>query len=478
MWNPAASSRRWESLHGNLRISEVFSVAYDWLNDVIIGGTQDNGGIEQISSNSPVFRDQTGGDGNTAAVDIAGNRAVRYIASNNIRWYERREFDQWNQLIGESVLMMASAATPNVRYSGLVDADQKRGGSVVYIAFESNPVASGRLLFADNGLYESFDYGDTVINVRPAGMDGNIYCIEYGGTAGGVANPGVAYAGTLEFPAGQPWDPQLWLRTSTGAAFNEVNYPGGIPQDITLDPNDWHVAYVLDRDGFIWRTTDAGATLGNWTELTETPAGDRWLPEGLRTIELARIDGTPVLLAGGDGGVYRRINPQSGSNLTSWSEVGVNLPNAVVEDILYDPHDDVVVVGTIGRGIWTLYGADIYLDSTNLLLIEGDREFQPVEDFIRLAPDPYLDELLDVYFSRSSATPDYQVPFSSIESILIRAGEGNDWIHVENLPAGLADLDRRRRRRGLHSFVFGTMQIRIMQRPHPRVSTEERGRIT
>src|SRR5258706_2059535 len=40
---PILNTRRWASLNGNLRITEIHSVAYDPLNNVIFSGNQDNG---------------------------------------------------------------------------------------------------------------------------------------------------------------------------------------------------------------------------------------------------------------------------------------------------------------------------------------------------------------------------------------------------------------------------------------------------
>ena len=44
--------RHWESINANLQITEVTSVAYDPLNQIIWGGTQDNGSPQQDSPGS------------------------------------------------------------------------------------------------------------------------------------------------------------------------------------------------------------------------------------------------------------------------------------------------------------------------------------------------------------------------------------------------------------------------------------------
>ena len=85
LFAPALGPRpRWVSLNGNLAITEVRSVAYDSLNDVIFAGTQDNGMIEQTAGGSMNWTAALGwrkagqpiymaGDGLDQAVDASSN---------------------------------------------------------------------------------------------------------------------------------------------------------------------------------------------------------------------------------------------------------------------------------------------------------------------------------------------------------------------------------------------------------------------
>src|SRR5262249_56916778 len=67
----AANQRRWESLNGDLKITEVLSVAYDPLNAQAIAGTQDNGSLREDTHE---WREIKAGDGGIQAAVVEGNQ--------------------------------------------------------------------------------------------------------------------------------------------------------------------------------------------------------------------------------------------------------------------------------------------------------------------------------------------------------------------------------------------------------------------
>ncbi len=50
-----AANRRWESMNGDIRVTESYSVAYDALNGTLVTGTQDNGTSRQRATVDPLF---------------------------------------------------------------------------------------------------------------------------------------------------------------------------------------------------------------------------------------------------------------------------------------------------------------------------------------------------------------------------------------------------------------------------------------
>ena len=60
------------------------------------------------------------------------------------------------------------------------------------------------------------------------------------------------------------------------------------------------------------------------------------------------------IFVSGQSGVFAMLTNDRGV----WSEFGLELPNALVRDLDYDAADDVLVVGTLGRGAWLLPNAN------------------------------------------------------------------------------------------------------------------------
>ena len=185
-------------------------------------------------------------------------------------------------------------------------------------------------------MYESFDQGDTIHDVG-IGEGGNQSvaqnAIAYGGRQGGVDNPDVTYVGTQS---------ALWLRSSPAGAFVAVN---GAPDGVVMDPNDWAHAFVFYSGGGVEETTNAGASWTNRTGNLPTLAGTRF-----RSVAYVAAVPDDIVFVGTGRGVYVAF----ASNFSSWQLLGSGLPNAPVFDLAYDPYDDVLVAGTLGRGAWKL----------------------------------------------------------------------------------------------------------------------------
>ena len=88
--------------------------------------------------------------------------------------------------------------------------------------------------------------------------------------------------------------------------------------------------------GHVFQTTTGGA---NWTDvsgnLPDAPMNDILFENG-------------KLVVAPDIGVFT-----SSDNGSSWSKLGMNLPNVVVDQLTIDPNGT-IVAATHGRGIWTI----------------------------------------------------------------------------------------------------------------------------
>jgi hypothetical protein len=369
--NPQTSGGDWVSLNGNISLGQFYQVRLDTVNNVIFGGTQDTGSVEQADGKSPAgnttWTTAVGGDGFWQGVDNTGKQvfgdSFRYMMGNTIERFRRREFNPTNTLVADTQVLLASPANPTKAFDGL-DASDK--GSFGLNVFTLNSIDGRMMMLGINKLYEDNDpnpalgmAGDVIANITPNNFAGRVTSIVYGGHQNGIPITRVAWVSTA---AGQ-----LWVRGAAGG-FTEVdaNLPAGtgaIDQVVT-DPDDWRTAYVL-RGNHIYKTTDAGTT---WVELTENLAATGFDSSGnpvgglstqINTIAVwdpnpGTTTGGVILLAGGRSGIFRYVPGVADPAVLggNWLAYGAGLANAVVDDI--EVYGNTVIVGTQGRGAWRI----------------------------------------------------------------------------------------------------------------------------
>jgi hypothetical protein len=331
--------------------TEFYTVSYDSISGVIFGGAQDNGTDQQTGPGSSVWMSAHGGDGRGTAVDNTGPNSIHYLMNDSIKALSRQTYAPGNILVADQPLLLASPQTPTVQYSGL-SANDKAGGTKGRVPFAVNTVVPTRFLLGDQGLYESFDRGDTITDIAPFEDNGAVTALVYGGHSQGTANPDLIYFGDQ--------DGNVYLRTAANQPVHQLtSFPGAAGtaiMAIATDPNDWRIAYVVNSASQVYRTNDAGTT---WSEVTGNLLN---LAFKVRTILVYAPTTNPaddvVLLGGlggplGVGGVFAAINPSAGSS-TTWAHFGIGLPNVQVTDLQYDPKADLLLAATFGRGAWTV----------------------------------------------------------------------------------------------------------------------------
>jgi len=322
----------WESLNGNLQITELHSIAWDRLSNMIIGGAQDNGTSEQTTAGGTEWSSVDGGDGGDVSVDDTTSASVstRYNSSQNLGSFRRRHLDSNGTVVGFTF--------PQKVVTG--------GGASLIPQFttpvELNRVDARRMLIAgDNDLYESLDRGDTMTAL---GLNRWVEAMVYGGRSGASDNLDVIWAISPQGPGGT-WGPFVYMRSSGGGAPTQTStQPGtGYLRDITVDSTDWTKAYVVNESGQVFSTSNSGAT---WTNITGNLGSGT---NDLRTITF--IPGSPSIVAvGGLNGVFRMAT----NNVGVWNQFGTGLTNAIVYDLDYDALDDTLVASTLGRGAWKI----------------------------------------------------------------------------------------------------------------------------
>jgi photosystem II stability/assembly factor-like uncharacterized protein len=335
---PASPQGSWSSLigTGSLMVTEFHSVALDTVSQTILGGTQDIGVPEQLLFGGPLWRSAHQDDGGNVAVDASkSDFSIRYSSTQYLIDLDRRFVTPDNVVVKREIPTLIVEGSGGMSLSSTYDPSLQ-----FYSPLTLNSVDPSRLLIGSTILYESFDRGDHLKILGPLGAacGGSTYGdpLIYGGMRGGRANADLIYAG-----AGS----SLFLRTSAGGVLTRMGaYPGSDIAAIAIHPSDWSQAIVLDL-AHVYVTGDAGQT---WSDIT----GDLPLTELQTVTFIPATKGPSAILVGGVGGVYATLTDSPGS----WQRVGAGLPMAVAMDMHYDPERDILLLGTLGRGAWTLGG--------------------------------------------------------------------------------------------------------------------------
>jgi Ca2+-binding RTX toxin-like protein len=341
---PRDNTGDWFSLVGNLQVAELHDAAYDPNSATLYGGSQDTGTPEQIAYGTRTWRDNSAGDGGDAAVDTLARPgfSIRYVSNQFLFGFKRQMFD------GRGVQVPDPDTGEFDHFLFLIrnDGDDELFGGFV-TPFTTNRVQGNRLMISANVFFESFDRGDHITELRDASGFG-AFAGAHGMAYGHAANPDMFYA--AEFG-------QLLVRQTVGSpvvfrSFPQSNTTFFSSEDVVMGNNP-QTAFVAGNtfDGPTTRptvlvTTDAGATFSDLTgDLTTVTSGF------LRAIEF--VPATPSsgskIVVSGDGGVF--ISP---TNAGAWSRVGTNLPRALVFDTDYSSLDDLLIVGMLGRGSFSV----------------------------------------------------------------------------------------------------------------------------
>jgi len=162
---------------------------------------------------------------------------------------------------------------------------------------------------------------------------------------------------------------------------------------------------LSDYEPHIYRTTDSGKT---WTEITSG------LP---KAIYVQTIKEDPkrrgLLFTGTERTVYVSFN-----NGDNWQSLKLNLPPASVRDLVI--HGDDLIVGTHGRGFWTIDSITALRQLTDEVAKENAYLFQPADAYLLtpgsdngtpmprdepIAENPPYGAMIDYYLKSNSSGP-------------------------------------------------------------------------
>lgn len=331
--SPRDNTGDWFSLNGNLQVTEMHDVAYDPLAEVVIGGNQDTGTVQQPTAQAQVWDTVSVADGGDVAVDATNAPAysIRYSSIQFLRLPVRGFYNRANQLIRDEY--------PSLQVQGVsvYELGPEFGFAQPVILNAIDP--SRGVLPSRASVYETHDRFDTLTDVYPFDEDGEGSTAAYGCSS----NPELLYVGGYVDVA-----PAVLVRTGA-AGFRRTGYPGDEPRDILINPEDCDTVYVADVTE-VYVSEDTGAT---WTRITGNLVDAPVLWRDHRNLEFLPADGplgAVAILVAGRGGVHAMLTSQAGV----WRSLNEGLPRAPAWDLDHDPADNVLVVSTLGRGAWQL----------------------------------------------------------------------------------------------------------------------------
>jgi hypothetical protein len=316
--NPRSSAGVWQSLNGNLSVLEVHDLDHDRVADVLTIGTQDNGTHMQPTPGSSIWTAIFGGDGGDIAVNdvsLGNGGSYRFMSSQNLGGFTRRQYNAANAQVG-------STSMPAIT------------GVQFVTPVETNPAAPNRLLVGGSSLlFESLNADTPTPTLTSIGGPGaNRNAMTYGSNA----NADAAYVGS---------GAQVYRRDPGGfVATTALPAGANTITDVSMDPDNPDLVFAVDDDQ-VFRSSDAGAS---WQDvnfnLPSISARD------FRTIEYIPRAGGDIVAVGSRSGVF--VLPATGN---SWSMLGNALPDVLVFDLRYQPSNQTLYAGTLGRGVWS-YG--------------------------------------------------------------------------------------------------------------------------
>jgi hypothetical protein len=329
--DPRSFGGDWFSLNSNLQVTEAHDTAYDSLSSIVLTGNQDTGTSQQIFTGDVLWQALQNGDGGDVAVDNATlgefGLSSRYSSFQFLFSFRRRTHDVNNNFI-------------DVEFPNLTVISGRPFGGQFKTPVVINQINSERVILGGaEGVYESFDRVDTIAEIGPG-----IVINQLGAQAvgyGAIDNEDALFVGAFD---------QIFRRDVAGDPMTPLaDLPSSGPiEDIALDANNASHLIYIDRSN-VFRSIDGGSSFATITGDLDVQAINR-----LRALQLINGPSFDALFVGGNRGVYVST---SLTGFTSWSPFGSDLPNTPIYEFDYDAALDKLIVGTMGRGTFSVDNA-------------------------------------------------------------------------------------------------------------------------
>ena len=373
--NPQSSLGFWNGMNNGLQLLEAYKAAYDPMTGSILAAAQDNANPVQLVPGSPSWAAFLSGDGFNIGVNSISRRdqseSVLYLGNNNLSvaryiGYAPGKFEvagQLNFTVNGIGLQKyedppnPGATPPKVSKDlPLTSQFELNRANPELLAVGTNRVYVGR----DPLTPQSFLTGNIELNqiYQPVEPGAVVAALAYGTNS----NPAALLA--LYRGSNQPvmvsttlWPEPINLQPAAGWQGTTTPAAG------VFDPREAKRFYVVDTVN-IYGTADGGANFQNLH-------GN--LPPGytnLRAVEFLSNNGVNALFVGGQDNSWTPGPPlyvADANALTTWRKFGDGLPNAIIDNLAYSNQADMLVVATLGRGVFSLYDVTSFFSTATVL---------------------------------------------------------------------------------------------------------------
>ena len=405
----------WTSMNGNIAVSEVDSASWNPLANRAVIGMQDNGSAYQIIAGG-TWGSINGGDGGTNAVNFqtyaSSGTAVIYASYQYLGGLLRFRMDSK----GDPITASKTSLGPYINEGG-VKTYLRENTSLVpfYPTLTLNRTDQTRIAIGGLGLFIGQDDPTVEVSdpkqyeiamsqlVTPKQIaDTGIYNAGFGTVVyGALDRPGAIAAGLGNAMVGDrsaasmesdKYYGQIWYsddaETTAAVRLTNVEMAGGkrtyYIQTVVFDGKTGSKnLYATDAFRVLRGTRNSDATLYDFDDIGST------LPANFiyrRALEYVSFNGVNALLAGGAHStttdtdvnpLYYTVDPATYNGAT-WTALGKLLPNAPVMYLHYSDLDDVLLVATLGRGVFAMYDlTTLFPQATTLTFGKGDNDSFP-----------------------------------------------------------------------------------------------------
>ena len=311
VYKSADGGSNWTHLNDGMNITQYYKISQSTSDTmVVLGGAQDNG--SHLRTTTSNWNEVTGGDGMDNGVD-AVNDDIMYTSIYYGDFYK--------------------STNGGASFSGINTLSPSGNGNWV-TPFNTDPVAANTIYAGFDRLWKSTNGGTSWAATSTSAITGsNIDEFE-------VAAANTNYIYVLINQA-------IFKSTNGGSSWTAVTpsgslAPGNNISGVAIDPTD-EEHLVISISGYnptkkVYESYDAGST---WSNISSG------LPNVPATCVIFEGGANNGIYVGTDIGVYYKS-----ATYTSWVSFNKNLPNVIISDFEMFEDEDLLRIGTFGRGVW------------------------------------------------------------------------------------------------------------------------------